>query len=146
MPRLSRLLRLFAVTVLVITGTCVVVPNATAGEDPRELPPLRFDHKALVEVCDHYQGRYLEDLPRPYRYGCTLSDGDIMCEETGACTFFRLAGDLPFQESCERAGDKFIWERLDIFRCLGDKEREPVVLYCEPKWETCAIGHEQPMP
>jgi hypothetical protein len=136
------LLRLFAVTVLVAAGTCAVVSNPSWAGKSGE--PLKgFDQKELVEVCDHYQGGYLKDLPSPYRYGCDLSDGQIKCQETADCTFFRKAGN-PFEESCERGGDKYILDKLGIFRCWNEKR--PIILYCDPKWETCAIGHDQPMP
>jgi hypothetical protein len=150
-PRLRRLLRLFAVTVLVVTGTCAIVSSASAGEGPRDRPVIRgFDQKELIAVCDRYQGRYVEDLPKPYRYGCVLSDGDIKCQEQGKetaaqCSFFRLSG-RPFEESCERVGDKFTFhDVLNYFSCWN-RNNPPVLLQCDPEWDVCVIGHEQPMP
>jgi hypothetical protein len=145
--RLGRILRLFAVTVLIVAGTCAVTPQAVAAGEPRDDKPLPgIELPALVELCDHYRGKFVEELEKPYRYGCVLPDGDIRCDETTACTFFRLADGLPFEQTCDRIGGKWYYLRdLYVVACWTVPPFQ-VVLECDPEWETCSIGHDQPMP
>jgi hypothetical protein len=142
-PHLRRMLRLLTVAVLVVVGSFAAVSKATAGETHHE----GIDPRALVVLCDRYQGRYLEELPKPYSYGCDLSDGQIGCLETTECSFRRLGDRPPFEERCERVGGKFSYKDFSIFSCWT--EEDTVLVFCDETWSECGITslpNEQPMP
>lgn len=143
MPYLSRMLRLLVVAVLVVAGSFAAVSNAAAGEKPR----AGIDPPTLVALCERFQGRFLEELRPPYRYGCELSDGRINCLETTECTFLRLDDRPPFEESCERAGGRYLHKDIAIFGCWT--KQDEVLVACYETWDECGITsqpNEQPMP
>jgi hypothetical protein len=130
--------------VLVVAGSVAAVPNAAGAQTPL----AGIDQPALVAICERFQGRLLDKLPPPHRYGCELSDGRIGCLETTECSFHRLDDQPPFEESCDRGRGKY--RQLDVatFGCWT--EVEVILLICDGPWvQDCGVAsepHEQPMP
>lgn len=120
---LRRMVRLFAVALLVGLGSFVAVANPAGAETPTGI-----EYKSLAALCDYYHGDLVEgDRLPPYSYGCRVPDGDIGCLETTACFFSPIEPVPPFQQTCERIGARwFTDDRAGIFVC--DTEGYDVVV------------------
>ncbi|HCT78864.1 MAG TPA: hypothetical protein DGT23_20350 [Micromonosporaceae bacterium] len=137
------MLRLQAVAVLV-AAFVAVAPNAAAAgvSTSRE----GIEPKTLATICEQFQGEFHEDPKSRYPYGCELSDGGINCLETTECSYLRLGNLPPLEESCKRAGGKYLKDIL-VFICWIQVYEVQVT--CDQNMDNCGAGsipNEQPMP
>jgi hypothetical protein len=143
-----RFLSLLTASLFALFGFGAALPNPAHASDIL----VGIDRPAMVAICDHYGGIFLEEdrLSPPYTYGCLFSDGQAECDEKDLACLYRPGDELrpPFEESCDRIRGHYSHVSDRVFDCDDPDpiDWDTIRFDCEDQAQGCVMNNVQPMP